>query len=104
MVDYSIAHIIYADIKHITLALAYMGDKIEEHVKNTWTPDILGDVELECSINDSKGTADAVRLLTERFRKSCSIDGRYSDEPSNEKVHGFSHGERGYGHNFDEDG
>jgi len=65
MVDYSIAHLIYADIKHIILALAYMGEDIEKHVKKTWTPDKLGDVELECIIQNSKGTADAYRLLTD---------------------------------------
>jgi NDP-sugar pyrophosphorylase family protein len=65
MVDYSIAHLIYAGIDHITLALAFMGDKLEKHIKETWTPDKLGDVELECYIQDSKGTADAVRLLTD---------------------------------------
>jgi len=63
MVDYSIAHLIYADIKHIILALAYKGEKIEKYIKETWTPDKLGDVELECSIHNSKGTADAYRLL-----------------------------------------
>ena len=65
LVDYSIAHLIYADIKHIILALAYMGEDIEKHVKKTWTPDKLGDVELECIIQNSKGTADAYRLLTD---------------------------------------
>ena len=64
MVDYSIAHLIYAGIKHISLALAFMGKKLEKHIKETWTKDKLGDVELECYIQDSKGTADAVRLLT----------------------------------------
>ncbi|MFX1385554.1 MAG: sugar phosphate nucleotidyltransferase [Promethearchaeota archaeon] len=64
MVDYSIAHLIYADIKHIILALAYKGDEIKKYIKETWTPDKLGDVELECEIQDSKGTADAYRLLT----------------------------------------
>ncbi len=64
MVDYSIAHLIYADIKHIILALAYQGEKIEKHIKEIWTPDKLGDVELECTIQDSRGTADAYRLLT----------------------------------------
>jgi len=63
MIDYSIAHLIYADIKHIILALAYMGEDIKKHIKNTWTHDKLGDVELECKIHDSKGTADAYRLL-----------------------------------------
>lgn len=66
MVDYSISHLIYADIKHIVIALAYMGDKMEKYIKETWTPDRLGDVELECVIADSKGTADAYRLLTDR--------------------------------------
>ena len=67
MIDYSIAHLIYADIKHIILALAYMGEDIKKHVKNTWTLDKLGDVELECEIHDSKGTADAYRLLTDNI-------------------------------------
>ncbi len=67
MVDYSIAHLIYADIKHITLALAYMGDKIEEHLKKTWTQDMLGDVELEWAIHDSKGTAEAFWLLKDHI-------------------------------------
>jgi len=67
MIDYSIAHLIYADIKHIILALAYQGEKIEKHLKEVWTKDKLGDVELEWEIQDSKGTADAYRLLTDRL-------------------------------------
>ena len=63
MVDYSIAHLIFADIKHIILALAYMGKELKEYIEKTWTPDKLGDVELECVIQESKGTADAYRLL-----------------------------------------
>ncbi len=67
MVDYSLAHLIYGGIKHIIIALAYMGKQLEEHIKKTWTPDRLGDVELECVINASKGTADAYRLVTDKF-------------------------------------
>jgi NDP-sugar pyrophosphorylase family protein len=67
MVDYAIAHLIYADIKHITLALAFMGEKVEEHIKKTWTKDRLGDVELECEIQESRGTADAYRLLSDHI-------------------------------------
>jgi NDP-sugar pyrophosphorylase family protein len=67
MVDYSIAHLIYADIKHIILALAYQGKEIKEHIEKIWTPDKLGDVELECVIQESKGTADAYRLLLNRI-------------------------------------
>ncbi|MFX1441933.1 MAG: sugar phosphate nucleotidyltransferase [Promethearchaeota archaeon] len=67
MVDYSIAHLIYADIKHIILALAYMGDMLKEYVEKTWTRDKLGDVELECEIHESKGTADAYRLLLDQI-------------------------------------
>ncbi|MFW9865340.1 MAG: sugar phosphate nucleotidyltransferase [Candidatus Thorarchaeota archaeon] len=67
MVDYAIAHLVYADIKHIILALAYKGEKLKEYVEKTWTADRLGDVELECEIGDSKGTADAYRLLTEHI-------------------------------------
>jgi NDP-sugar pyrophosphorylase family protein len=66
MVDYAIAHLIYADIKHIILALAYKGDVLKDYIKKTWTPDKLGDVELECEIQESRGTADAYRLLTDR--------------------------------------
>jgi len=67
MIDYSIAHLIYADIKHIILALAYMGKELKEHIEKTWTPDKLGDVELECAIQESNGTADAYRLLSNRI-------------------------------------
>jgi NDP-sugar pyrophosphorylase family protein len=67
MVDYAIAHLIYADIKHITLALAFMGETVEEHIKKTWTKDRLGDVELECEIQESRGTADAYRLLSDHI-------------------------------------
>ncbi|MFW9945412.1 MAG: sugar phosphate nucleotidyltransferase [Candidatus Odinarchaeota archaeon] len=67
MVDYSIAHLIYADIKHIILALAWQGELIKEHIEKIWTPDKLGDVELECWIHESKGTADAYRLLIDEI-------------------------------------
>ena len=62
MVDYSIAHLIYADIKHIILALAYQGKELKDYITSTGTEDKLGDVELECSIHESRGTADAYRL------------------------------------------
>ncbi|MFX0011855.1 MAG: sugar phosphate nucleotidyltransferase [Candidatus Hermodarchaeota archaeon] len=63
MVDYSIAHLIYANIKHIILALAYKGEPLKKYIESTWTADKLGDVELECIIQESRGTADAYRLL-----------------------------------------
>ena len=65
MVDYSIAHLIYADIKHIILALAYKGEKLKKHIEETWTSDKIGDIELECVVQESTGTADAFRLLTD---------------------------------------
>lgn len=67
MVDYAIAHLVYADIKHIVLALAYQGEILKEYIEKTWTSDRLGDVELECEIQNSKGTADAYRLLTDHI-------------------------------------
>ncbi len=67
MVDYSIAHLIYADIKHIILALAWQGELIKEHIEQTWTSDRLGDVELECWVQESRGTADAYRLLIDEI-------------------------------------
>jgi NDP-sugar pyrophosphorylase family protein len=66
MVDYSIAHLVYANIKHIILALAYKGEKIKKYIEKEWTSDKLGDVELECAVHDSVGTADAYRLLIDR--------------------------------------
>jgi MurNAc alpha-1-phosphate uridylyltransferase len=50
MIDYSIAHLIYAEIKHIIVALAYQGERLKKYVENTWTSDRLGDVELECIV------------------------------------------------------
>lgn len=67
MVDYAIAHLLFADIKHIVLALAYKGEILKKYIEETWTPDRLGDVELECEIQESKGTADAFRLLSDRI-------------------------------------
>ena len=67
MVDYAIAHLVFADIKHITIALAYKGEELRDYIKKTWTADKLGDVELECRIQDSRGTADAYRLLTDHL-------------------------------------
>ena len=67
MIDYAIDHLIYADIKHIIIALAYMGDEIKKYVEKTWTPERLGDVELECVVQESKGTADALRLLSNKI-------------------------------------
>lgn len=67
MVDYAIAHLVFANIKHIILALAHMGKGMKDYIKKTWTKDKLGDVELECEIQDSKGTADAYKLLTDRI-------------------------------------
>lgn len=67
MVDYSIAHLIYADIKHIILALAYQGREMKDYIEKTWTAEKLGDVELECEIQESKGTADAYRMLDDKI-------------------------------------
>ena len=67
MVDYSIAHLMYADIKHIILALAYKGEPLKKYIESTWTADRLGDVELECIIQESRGTADAYRLLEDQI-------------------------------------
>jgi NDP-sugar pyrophosphorylase family protein len=67
MVDYSIAHLIYADIKHIILALAWQGELLKSYIEKTWSKDKLGDVELECIVQESKGTADAYRLMTDNI-------------------------------------
>jgi len=44
-----------------------MGDELKEHIEKIWTKDKLGDVELECAIQESRGTADAYRLLTDQI-------------------------------------
>jgi len=67
MVDYSIAHLIYADIKHIILALAHQGQQMKDYIEKTWTAEKLGDVELECEVQESKGTADAYRMLDDKI-------------------------------------
>ncbi|MHA1272638.1 MAG: sugar phosphate nucleotidyltransferase [Promethearchaeota archaeon] len=96
MVDYSIAHLVYADIKHIILALAYMGDKLKKYIEQTWTQDKLGDVELECEIQDSKGTADAYRLLSDRLDSKnvvCSMADIVTNLPMKEFMN--FHAEKG---------
>jgi len=67
IVDYSIAHLLFADIKHIILALAWQGELVKSYIEKTWTQDKLGDVELECVVQQSEGTADAYRLLTDQL-------------------------------------
>lgn len=67
LVDYAIAHLKYAGIKHIIVALAHKGEKLKEYIHETWTPEKLGEVELECEVQGSKGTADAYRLLTDQL-------------------------------------
>ena len=76
MIDYSIAHLIYADIKHIILALAYMGEDIKKYIKNTWTPDKLGDVELECEIHD---IIMVIVKLYNRINKSNYFKGEFNE-------------------------
>ncbi|MEJ2278731.1 MAG: NDP-sugar synthase [Candidatus Lokiarchaeota archaeon] len=65
MVDYAIAHLIYANIKHIIIALRHKGKTLKAYLEKTWYEERLGDVELEFSIQESKGTADAYRLLSD---------------------------------------
>ncbi len=67
MIDYSIAHLIYADIKHIVICLAYKGETLNKYLKTTWTPDKVGDVELEYHVVDSKDTADGYRILRQKL-------------------------------------
>jgi len=63
MIDYAIAHVKYAGIKHIIVALAHRGNFLKEHLKKEWTKDKLEDLELEYPILDSEGTADALRKI-----------------------------------------
>lgn len=63
MIDYAIAHVKYAGIKHVIVALAHRGNFLKEHIKKEWTKDKLEDLELEYPILDSTGTADALRKI-----------------------------------------
>lgn len=65
MIDYAINHVKYAGIKHIIIALAHRGNLLKEHLEKEWTKDKLGDVRLEYLIQDSSGTADAVKKCRE---------------------------------------
>lgn len=67
LIDYAIAHLKYAGIDQIIVALAHKGEKLKEYIHETWTPDNLGDLRLECEVQESKGTADAYRLLTDQI-------------------------------------
>ncbi len=63
MIDYAIAHVKYAGIKHAIVALAHRGNFLKEHLEKEWTKDKLDDLELEYPILDSTGTADALRKI-----------------------------------------
>ena len=67
MIDYAINHVKYAGIKHIIIALAHRGNLLKEHLEKEWTKDKLGDVRLEYLIQDSSGTADAVKKCRENI-------------------------------------
>jgi NDP-sugar pyrophosphorylase family protein len=67
LIDFSISHLIYAGIKHIIVSLAHKGEQIQKHLEETWTPDKLGDVELEAHIVSSEGNAEAYRMMEEKI-------------------------------------
>ncbi len=68
LIDYAISHLIYAGIKHIIITLAHKGEKIKRHLEETWTPEQLAGAELEAHIVDSKGNAEAYRMLKDRIK------------------------------------
>jgi len=67
MIDYAINHVKYAGIKHIIIALAHRGNLLKEYLEKEWTQDKLGDIRLEYLIQDSIGTADAVKKCRENI-------------------------------------
>jgi len=67
LIDFSISHLIYAGIKHIIVSLAHKGEEIQKHLEEIWTPDKLGDVELETHIVSSKGNAEAYRMMEDKI-------------------------------------
>lgn len=67
LIDYAISHLIHAGIKNIIITLSHKGEKIQNHLEETWTQEKLGTVSLESHIIDSKGNADAYRMLQDRI-------------------------------------
>lgn len=67
MISYAIDHLRYAGLRKIVVVVRHMGDLLREHIQKVWTPERLGGVVLEVPHVDSRGTADAVRLVSERL-------------------------------------
>jgi NDP-sugar pyrophosphorylase family protein len=68
LIDYAVSHLIYAGIKHIIITLAHKGEKIKRHLEETWTPEKLAGAKIESHIIDSKGNADAFRMLQDHIK------------------------------------
>ena len=66
MVDYSIAHLIYADIKYIVLALAYMGDKMADYLKKTCGENLASILKDTTSVIRRKFRGNLGRLINNR--------------------------------------
>lgn len=69
MIDYAIDHLRYAGISKIIVCVKKFGDELRKQIQATWTQEYLEKIGLEIIIpkNDSKGTADAVRMVSQHI-------------------------------------
>lgn len=67
MVDYAIDHLRYAGIKKIIIVVKHLGDKLRDLIENTWNSEVQRNLDIEVLVPhvDSKGTADAVRKVSD---------------------------------------
>ncbi len=69
MIDYAIDHLRYAGISKIIICVKKFGDELRNQIHTTWTEDLQKKLGLEIIVpkNDSKGTADAVRMVAKHI-------------------------------------
>lgn len=67
LIDFAISHLIYADIKDIIITAAYKGEQIKNYLEKNWTPEKLHGANLETYIIDSKGNAEAYRMMADHI-------------------------------------
>jgi NDP-sugar pyrophosphorylase family protein len=65
MIDYAIDHLRFAGIKHIIICVKHFGELLKKTLEERWNPIMEKDpsLKIEIPINDSYGTADAVRKV-----------------------------------------
>ena len=69
MVDFAIDHLRYAGIKKIIIVVKHLGDELRAQIQKTWTDEVCKELGIEILVPnvDSKGTADAIRLVADEI-------------------------------------